>query len=245
MRATAPDSEQPKAQYKCPTCGRKFVTKVEPDVKCRKCKVPALTICRRCKHARPWAFPTLQICKPCGDFLNFRASGGLTDTPTGRLSDRISRAQHWTGKSSPSSPIPYKRSRFTDAENHPRVTAFAHDMRGAPTPAEARLNGLIQRLLPSEFEVQWVFGDGDKRFILDFFIPKVRLGIEVDGAQHLEDKQRIIDKAKETAAKSKEITIVRITNDRCMEASDAQLTEWLREAWRRSAQAQRAWKGNS
>ncbi len=118
-------------------------------------------------------------------------------------------------------------------------------MRRAPTPAEARLNGLIQRLLPSEFEVQWVFGEGDKRFILDFFIPKVRLGIEVDGAQHLEEKQRKIDKAKESAAKSKEITTVRITNDRCMEASDAQLTEWLREAWRRSAQAQHAWKGKS
>jgi hypothetical protein len=34
MRATALDSEQPKAQYKCPTYGQKFISQVDPDIQC-------------------------------------------------------------------------------------------------------------------------------------------------------------------------------------------------------------------
>ena len=101
---------QVKGRYKCPSCGRHFVTPVSEIVRCRKCKVAALTVCRRGGHARDWKSGSLQMCKPCVDFAVLHASGGLTSTPTGRLSDRSSRAQNWTGRPS-SAPTPRKNSR--------------------------------------------------------------------------------------------------------------------------------------
>ena len=233
-----------KGKYRCPKCGKDFVAVAAQTVQCHKCSVHAVPVCRRCNHARVWASPSLQLCRSCVDFALLQSSGGLTSTPTGRLSDRPSRAKHWTGKSDSAGAIPRKRSRFSDAENHPRVTAYAHDMRNAPTPAEAKLAELLSRLLPNQGQVerQWAFGEGSKRFILDLFIPKVRLGIEVDGAHHGTPLQKRIDRAKESVAKAHRITICRISNQKCLSSSDDELTEWLREAWVRASKAQRSWR---
>jgi very-short-patch-repair endonuclease len=119
-------------------------------------------------------------------------------------------------------------------------------MRNAPTPAEAKLAGLLTRLLPNrgEVEVQWAFGEGSKRFILDLFIPQVRLGIEVDGSHHSTPHQKRIDKAKQSVAKAQHITICRISNQKCLSSSDEELTQWLRDAWVQASKAQRQWKSS-
>jgi very-short-patch-repair endonuclease len=119
-------------------------------------------------------------------------------------------------------------------------------MRNAPTPAEARLAELLSRLLPSQGQVerQWAFGEGSKRFILDLFIPQIRLGIEVDGAHHGSPHQKHIDKAKQSVAKAQRITICRIGNHKCLSSSDDELTQWLREAWVQASKAQREWKSS-
>lgn len=115
-------------------------------------------------------------------------------------------------------------------------------MRSQPTPAEDRLARLLRTLLPNpgSVEQQWAFGVGpDRRYILDFYIPEVRLGLEVDGAQHQTRVQRQRDKEKESAALEAGITIRRISNRRCLKASDEELTEWLRGLWREASRARR------
>jgi very-short-patch-repair endonuclease len=47
-------------------------------------------------------------------------------------------------------------------------------------------------------------------FVLDFYCPEVRLGIEVDGGVHL--KRKDYDELRQEAIESKGITIIRITN---------------------------------
>ncbi len=47
-------------------------------------------------------------------------------------------------------------------------------------------------------------------FVLDFYCPEVRLGIEVDGGVHL--KRKDYDELRQEAIESEGITIVRITN---------------------------------
>ena len=92
-RAVGPE----KGKFGCPKCGRQFVAPTEPEPVCLRCRVVAMTICRRCDHPRPWVSAKRQYCKPCMDFLKFRQSGGLSATPTGRLSDRPSRARRVPG----------------------------------------------------------------------------------------------------------------------------------------------------
>lgn len=229
-----------KGKYLCSRCGKQFVADVQPDVQCRTCRVSATPVCRRCGHARPWQSTLKQLCKPCVDFAILHESGGLTSTPTGRLSDRPSRVTHWTGKSSAARPR--KKSGTSDAENHPWVAAYAHDMRSTPTPAEARLEALLRQLLPEpgQFERQWTFGAGSKRYILDFFIPLVRLGIEVDGGHHRGGRQRTLDQSKEKVALANNVTIRRISNARCLAESDEALTVWLRTMWIEASKIQHA-----
>lgn len=50
---------------------------------------------------------------------------------------------------------------------------------------------------------------------MEIFRHQVQLGIEAAGVRHLEDSQRKFDKAKDSIVNSREIAIVRITNDEC------------------------------
>ncbi len=110
-------------------------------------------------------------------------------------------------------------------------------MRRSLTPAEKRMAGLLDRLLPERGQVerQWAFGSGTKRYILDFYLPEAGLGLEVDGEHHKEPKQRAIDSAKESEARATKITIRRISNHTCLTSSDTELTDWLRQAWKDAA----------
>jgi very-short-patch-repair endonuclease len=112
-------------------------------------------------------------------------------------------------------------------------------MRKDPTPAEARMETLLLRLLPGRGQVerQFAFGAGSKRYILDFYLPEIGLGIEVDGAHHGTPEQKKIDKAKEQVARDRGILICRIANKKCLASSETELTEWVRQAWRRAAKA--------
>lgn len=62
------------------------------------------------------------------------------------------------------------------------------------------------------FEVQSAYGSRQKRITWKFFFPEVWLGIEIDGAQHLEEGRKI-NQTKESVAKCKEISIVHVTDD--------------------------------
>lgn len=235
-------TEPVKAAFQCPTCSRRFIATTTPPPQCRTCRTEALTICRRCDHVRPWASQKLQYCQPCIDFVTFHKSGGISETPIGRLSDRPSRARRLinptrsardiTQLNVPLLPPPPKRS---------RTSKFAEKMRRRPTSAEKRLRKLLITLLPKNGQVQsqWQFACGKKNYILDFYIREVRLGIEVDGAHHKHTNTTHADEAKEQCLHGRGIHLVRITNSRVLKSSNEDLTAWLRDAWREASRRMR------
>ena len=63
-------------------------------------------------------------------------------------------------------------------------------------------------------------------FILDFYCPEIRLAIEMDGGQHITNKEQDNMRTKELNRKN--ITVIRFTNDEVLNDLDSVLEEILR-----------------
>jgi very-short-patch-repair endonuclease len=121
----------------------------------------------------------------------------------------------------------------------PRDGAALEDIalarREAPTRAEraleAILNGLAGGALAGEFRREWICGE----WILDFYFPRVRLAIEVDGGYHRATLQRSRDLHKAAALAAAGVTLVRLKNEEVF-GDRERLVAKLRAAWR-AAQA--------
>jgi very-short-patch-repair endonuclease len=109
--------------------------------------------------------------------------------------------------------------------------ARREDPTRAERALEAILNGLAGGALAGEFRREWVCGE----WILDFYFPGVRLGIEVDGGYHRSTRQLSRDLAKTAGLEAAGVTLVRFSNEEVF-GDRARLVAKLREAWR-AAQA--------
>ena len=68
-------------------------------------------------------------------------------------------------------------------------------------------------------------------WIVDVFIPEVRLAIEIDGSIHLTERQHRLDRLKETDCERFDITLLRVSNSEVF-GNQERLVERLREGWR-------------
>jgi very-short-patch-repair endonuclease len=96
--------------------------------------------------------------------------------------------------------------------------------------------------LDGRFRREWVCGG---RWIVDFYFPEVRLGIEVDGGYHRSTVQRGRDLFRASGVESAGVTLLRLTNEEVFGDRDRLLRK-LRQAWRaarRNARAERGGKG--
>lgn len=59
---------------------------------------------------------------------------------------------------------------------------FAAAMRANPTPIERTLDRILQKLIGKDYEIKRQFVQGG--YILDFYVPELRLCFEADGRQH-------------------------------------------------------------
>jgi len=127
--------------------------------------------------------------------------------------------------------IPKLRRRRTlrDAET---LRLIADERREHPTRAERTLvsflNGLNEGALDGRFRREWVCGG---RWIVDFYFPEVRLGIEVDGGYHRSTTQKGWDHFKEGGLESAGVTLLRLTNEEVFGDRERLLGK-LRQAWR-------------
>jgi very-short-patch-repair endonuclease len=127
--------------------------------------------------------------------------------------------------------IPKLRRRRTlaDAET---LRLIADERREHPTRAEralaAILSGLGEGALDGRFRREWVCGG---RWIVDFYFPEVRLGIEVDGGYHRSTTQKGWDLFKEGGLESAGVTLLRLTNEEVFGDRERLLGK-LRQAWR-------------
>jgi len=70
-------------------------------------------------------------------------------------------------------------------------------------------------------------------WIIDFFFPKIRLGVEIDGSGHLEPVQMEKDRRKDADCANLDITMIRFTNDEVFGERDP-LVDKLRDGWRQA-----------
>ncbi len=100
-----------------------------------------------------------------------------------------------------------------------------------PTPAEAELERILRELgagaLAGEFRREWPLGD----WVLDFYFPTIRLGIEVDGGYHRAQSRWRLDLAKTRDLEERGITVLRLNNAEVF-GDRERLVARLRAAWR-------------
>lgn len=85
------------------------------------------------------------------------------------------------------------------------------ELRNNPTEAERILWAHLSKKQIKGFRFLRQYGVGP--YILDFYCPKLRLAIELDGAQHTKDETRIYDKERSEYLETEDIRVIRFWND--------------------------------
>ncbi|MBU2036634.1 DUF559 domain-containing protein [Patescibacteria group bacterium] len=85
------------------------------------------------------------------------------------------------------------------------------DLRKSSTDAEKKLWKELRgkRLFDFKFFRQYSVG----LYILDFYCPMVKLGIELDGGQHADESQEVYDKVRTDYLKKHDIRVLRFWNN--------------------------------
>ena len=88
------------------------------------------------------------------------------------------------------------------------MTRIAQELRRESTPEENTLWYQFLRRYPVQFKRQKPFG----RYVLDFYCSRVRLAVELDGAQHFTEDGRTYDANRTAYLNVLGITVLRFTN---------------------------------
>jgi very-short-patch-repair endonuclease len=104
-----------------------------------------------------------------------------------------------------------KRRRYYNRSSSDKFDKAA-EMRNNPTRAEAKMYDILYSEVVPKYP-QYIFYRQSVQFgyILDFYCPKLRLGIEVDGDMH--DEQKKYDYGRDNNLARRDIQIFRFSND--------------------------------
>ncbi len=120
---------------------------------------------------------------------------------------------------------------------------IAAERREHPTRAERALATILNEVnggaLEGRFRREWVCGG---RWIVDFYFPEVRLGVEVDGGYHRSTFQLGWDLFKAAELEAAGITLLRLTNQEVLGDRERLLGK-LRHAWRAALENGRKTRG--
>ena len=89
-----------------------------------------------------------------------------------------------------------------------KLTVNAQNLRREMTPQERHLWYDFLKKVPLTIKRQYVL----ENYILDFFIPSVKIAIEIDGAQHFDPQAKQADKCRDELLNSYGIKVLRYTN---------------------------------
>lgn len=95
--------------------------------------------------------------------------------------------------------------------NHKDLKLRRQELRNSITPAEKLLWKHVSKnkMLGLRFLRQYSVGP----YVLDFFCPKIRLAIELDGSVHSNEEAKTYDKDREKYLESLNIIVIRFWND--------------------------------
>ena len=97
----------------------------------------------------------------------------------------------------------------TERKHNSKLTNNAKVLRKNMTKEERHLWYDFLRSYPIRFLRQKVIDN----YIVDFYCHEARLIIELDGSQHYEDKGLVNDKIRTEKIESRELTVIRISNN--------------------------------
>jgi len=105
----------------------------------------------------------------------------------------------------------------------PDLLTFARKLRQEQIDAEQLIWGLLRdrRFANAKFRRQHPVEAGEKKYILDFYCPELKLAIELDGGQHLEDAAR--DTNRSAALEKQGISVLRFWNNDVLAQTEAVL----------------------
>ncbi len=111
--------------------------------------------------------------------------------------------------------------------NKPSFKRFRSGLRKNSTDAERKLWSKLrnQQLGKLKFYRQYSIGS----YILDFYCPKIRLAIELDGGQHAETQKEFYDKRRSDYLKKYNICILRFWNNEVLENTEGVILKILRD----------------
>jgi very-short-patch-repair endonuclease len=93
----------------------------------------------------------------------------------------------------------------------PKLLAKAKEMRKNMTPAERKLWGFL-RTFPLKMWRQKPIS----HFIVDFYCPKLKLVIEIDGDSHFTEEGKAYDQERTQILEGYDLKVVRFTNDQVL-----------------------------
>jgi len=115
--------------------------------------------------------------------------------------------------------------------NHPSLGARRRTLRASMTPAEAALWRVLQRsqLQGRKFRRQHSIGP----YVVDFYCPKERLVVELEGSAHDSERTAIRDEARERFLSAEGLTVLRLENRHVFENPEGVL-ELIKQHFRSS-----------
>jgi len=99
---------------------------------------------------------------------------------------------------------------MTKLYNQKKQIVLRRKLRHKMTRAEWLLWGAIRNKQINGYRFRRQFGIG--KYVVDFYCPKLKLAIELDGDSHFEEKTKEYDQKREKELASFRIRIVRFTN---------------------------------
>ncbi|NEQ39942.1 MAG: endonuclease domain-containing protein [Okeania sp. SIO3I5] len=99
---------------------------------------------------------------------------------------------------------------------NPELVERAKEMRKNPTPAERKLWQEYLREFPLKMWRQKPIDN----FIVDFYCPKLKLAIEVDGESHFTEEGIAYDRHRTQILEGYDLQVIRFTNDEVMKCFD-------------------------
>jgi very-short-patch-repair endonuclease len=107
--------------------------------------------------------------------------------------------------------------------NDPALKHRRRELRKNQTEAEKAIWARIRKgqFYGIRFYRQYSVGP----YILDFYCPKLKLAIELDGGQHLQDDNREYDAGRSVYLKSQGIDVMRFWNHEALSDTEAVLTQ--------------------
>ncbi len=94
--------------------------------------------------------------------------------------------------------------------NNKSLKGRRKELRANQTDVEKKLWEYLRGKRLGGFKFNRQFSVGP--YILDFYCPKMRFGIELDGSEHSESKTRLYDKDRERILQASNIKIIRFWN---------------------------------